>query len=404
MPQMARWTGPVDEAVVSIELDEPEQLAVSEIVVQAMYRSIDEDVMKRMSVAEIMKAMLLADRLSVPSKLVCEPAVRILINRCSVEWQELLQLLVGAVPALPEFFAPVVAEVCWAWSRQVGAVTHADTLSSVLACPHAQSMQRLLVHVYSNLERCWADEQLRKQLMDLSPAGMLLLLSSDELKAAGEETVLFTAEAWIMDGRDRPSSQQIRSLHQQVRFRHLTVEGRLRALASGIPEYSSREVRAYVQLEVAYEGADVPIGHIRDFVEDPPDRWVLPPRQTTTPAISRCKEASCRVSVEELRRVCKRHRHHDYVFLGSSGMVLLPGGQALQASVTVAWDEERQAASVGVCYAARVPWHRAGQSRDHRAHGSAADDRRPRRRRGRHGQQRKRRDDDDRRRHGGWMG
>jgi hypothetical protein len=67
-------------------------------------------------------------------------------------------------------------------------------LAAIRAADTNGSVQRLLLAELGDLEAAWADAELQQVLLALPLPALQLLLSSDQLQVASEDTVLYTAQ------------------------------------------------------------------------------------------------------------------------------------------------------------------------------------------------------------------
>jgi hypothetical protein len=70
-------------------------------------------------------------------------------------------------------------------------------LAAIRAADTDGSVQRLLLAELSDIEAVWADAELQQMLLDLPLPALQLLLSSDQLQVASEDTVLYTAQQHV---------------------------------------------------------------------------------------------------------------------------------------------------------------------------------------------------------------
>jgi hypothetical protein len=92
----------------------------------------------------------------------------------------LLQLLAAILKSAP---------CCSIDTSKLEDITAADTNSS---------MQRLLLAMFGDLDAACGDRQMKQLLLGLPLPAMQLLLSSDQLRVASEDTVLYVAESYLL--------------------------------------------------------------------------------------------------------------------------------------------------------------------------------------------------------------
>jgi hypothetical protein len=78
-------------------------------------------------------------------------------------------------------------------------------LAAITAADSNGRVQQLLLAVLGDLEEVWADRQLKALMLELPLPAMQLLLSSDQLCVASEDTVLYTAQQYVTTNRKKKS-------------------------------------------------------------------------------------------------------------------------------------------------------------------------------------------------------
>ena len=185
-----------------VSLDAAEQLGAAEAVIACLY---GRDDVGSLPEPQLVQAVLLADRLQLQAAI--DAAGEALCRAAAAAPGGLADATLDALRALPVWPAcllPVAkaAVAAWASSLRSGAEQ-----AAVEAQP-GRRMRRLLLAVLGDLEAAWASEQLSALLLALPPPAMQLLLASDGLAVACEDTVLFTAAAF---SKAQPSGRERRA-------------------------------------------------------------------------------------------------------------------------------------------------------------------------------------------------
>jgi hypothetical protein len=102
----------------------------------------------------------------------------------------------AGLPAWPSCLLrllPTIAKATFGW----GWDSPSSDLTAVAAADAGNRVQQLLLTVLGDLNAVLADKQLKEVLLELPLPAMQLLLSSDQLRVASEDTVLYTAQKYI---------------------------------------------------------------------------------------------------------------------------------------------------------------------------------------------------------------
>lgn len=144
-------------------------------------------------------------------------------------------------------------------------------------------VKRVLLSVFGDLQAVWADATLQKALLDLSMPAMQLLLASDELQAC-EDTVLYTAQAYLLAGRQSFNSRR-QLLSKLIRCRHLSGFWiTAAALASDADRRQmllgdwQPQLKQLLLAQQAAPGRPLSARVIETEVQGAPPSWMLPPR------------------------------------------------------------------------------------------------------------------------------
>lgn len=103
--------------------------------------------------------------------------------------------LVAVVPSLCQRMPLQAAAAIWV---KAAGLNPPAGLGQVLAAPHSQHMQQLLVHELGSLEDVWANAGKKAQLLGLPLPAMQLLLSSDKLKVRQADCTQHTSSAYML--------------------------------------------------------------------------------------------------------------------------------------------------------------------------------------------------------------
>jgi hypothetical protein len=218
-----------------------------------------------------------------------------------------LQVLAGmhARPACLVKLLPSIVKnssCCKLGTTDLAAIKAADTNSSV---------ERLLLAELGDLEAVWADAGLQQVLLALPLPALQLLLSSDQLQVASEDTVLYTAQEVVDELGEEPGRQAAAleaaataALAPLVRVPQLSslaiwcVVCDIEALLSGYAEQLKRLQALHRVASQAEVVAAV------DSFQDPPASWRLGPRQHIRPLADGVK-LEWRLPIDRLKQACR---------------------------------------------------------------------------------------------------
>jgi hypothetical protein len=171
-------------------------------------------------------------------------------------------------------------------------------------------LQRLLLAVLGDLEAVWADTQLKELLLGLPLPAVQLLLSSDQLCVASEDTVLYTAQEYVSQIRETTSASAattaLVALQLLVRAPQLSVSA---TAACALPERSTsrllhpyqRQLKALLSLK--HLAAADQLVQLSKQIFDAPASWQLGPRQLRP--LSDGVRLQWQLPVEQLKQACK---------------------------------------------------------------------------------------------------
>lgn len=190
-----------------LTIDKVEQLPAAEAVVAALYGVPNG--LRDLELPQLVDAVVIADRIGAPA--VVEQAALDLTFAVSAKSLTLVLEALSALPAWPACLQPVLLPVL---QRANLPDMPAADVSRVLC---------MLLAVLGDVEAAWADRQLQELLLALPLPALQLLLSSDRLRVASEDTVLYTASKYVaaqQEGGKRIAAQA--ALAPLVRAPHLS--------------------------------------------------------------------------------------------------------------------------------------------------------------------------------------
>jgi hypothetical protein len=147
------------------------------------------DVLRNLQPQQLVDAVVIADRIGAPA--IVKQAMLDLTCAVSAETVTVVVEALSVLPAWPACLQPVLLPV----------LQHAKLLE--LPAAEVSKVQYMLLAVLGDLEAVWADNQQKRLLLQLSLPAIELLLSSDQLQVAAEDTVLYTAYQYIAAQRTR---------------------------------------------------------------------------------------------------------------------------------------------------------------------------------------------------------
>uniref|UniRef100_A0A383VJQ4 BACK domain-containing protein n=1 Tax=Tetradesmus obliquus TaxID=3088 RepID=A0A383VJQ4_TETOB len=185
----------------------------------------------------------------------------------------------------------------------VDAAVIADRLA-ILAADRGSRVQRMLLAVLGDLEAVWRDEQLQALLLQLPLPAAQLLLSSDDLRVASEDTVLYTATKYVK--ALQPGRQAARdALALLVRAPHLTRSALANQVLSAGHNLLMNSLVAPLSLLVSYRLIVPGNGVTADAlaqIRGAPDSWGRGVRQL---AATDGVRMHWRLPVEQLAAACR---------------------------------------------------------------------------------------------------
>jgi hypothetical protein len=194
------------------------------------------DAISSLDQQQLVHAVVIADM--VHAELAGQQAVQVLTAAAQSEQGLSAKALhaLASLPAWPSCLLQLLAVIV-KHARCCRDVNPAADAAAVAAADIGGRIQRLLLSALGNLESVWADEQLKKLLLQLPLQEMQLLLSADQLCVASEDTVLYMAEKLIaaLRGPSKPAAKA--ALAQLVRAPQLSQF----ALSCAVLSSSSRQ-------------------------------------------------------------------------------------------------------------------------------------------------------------------
>uniref|UniRef100_A0A383WH17 BACK domain-containing protein n=1 Tax=Tetradesmus obliquus TaxID=3088 RepID=A0A383WH17_TETOB len=312
---------------VHLTIDSAEQLPAAEAVIAAMYRV--PGAVSTLQQQQLVHAVVIADMVGV--EVATEQAVKSLTTAAQSEQglsAAALEALarLAAWPACLLQLLPTVlksAPCCSIESSRVEDITAAPS-SSITAAPIInRSMQQLLLGVFGDLDAACADKQLKQLLLSLPLPALQLLLSSDQLRVASEDTVLYVAQKYLdpytvyeAEEEEPDFNNNLKlyedvqaALAQLVRAPHLSHFALCCAALTHEPDSNSdhvldghlSQVQSLLSLKqtATTEQVAASIGDL----EDVPASWLLGPRQIVPLADG--VRLEWRLPVEQMRQACR---------------------------------------------------------------------------------------------------
>jgi hypothetical protein len=288
---------------VHLTIDSAEQLPAAEAVIAAMYGV--PDAVSGLEQQQLVHAVVIADMVHAGTAV--QQAVQALND--AAQWEQglsaaTLQELAG-LPAWPACLVKLLPAVvncsgcCLSGATDLAVIQAADT---------GGMMQRLLLALLGDLEAVWADAELQQGLLALPLPAMQLLLSSDKLKIAAEDTVLYTAQEYIAaQGTAEQRSAAAEALTPLVRAPQLSAFALWCAVVKadagdmGLLAGYAHELKRLHSLRRIAEGSEL-AAELLEFA-DIPDSWHLGPRQIKPLADG--VRLEWRLPVEDLKRICR---------------------------------------------------------------------------------------------------
>jgi hypothetical protein len=180
-------------------------------------------------------------------------------------------------------------------------------LAAIRAADTGNRVQQLLLAVLGDLEAVWADKQLKDLLLGLPLPAMQLLLSSDQLRVAAEDTVLYTMVMYRTAGRHKCSTSAVRAaLAPLLRAPHMSV---FALSCYTVSPSSSRlflsafEVQLRSLLCLRHMAGPAELEEELAVITGAPPSWRLGPRQLRPLADG--VQLQWRLSVEQLKAACR---------------------------------------------------------------------------------------------------
>jgi hypothetical protein len=284
-----------------LPIDSAEQLPAAEAVIAALYGV--PDALSSLEQQQLVDAVVLGDMLGAAA--VAAEAVQLLKAAADHGAGGLSAAALDALADLPAWPAclqplllPVVkhASCCDASLADLTAITAADTGSRV---------QRMLLAVLGDLEAVWRDEQLQQLLLDLPLPALQLLLSSDQLRVASEDTVLYTASQYRASHVWDKAAAAVAALAPTVRVPHLSrfaLSGQVFCTDSNLLLSSySKQLKQLASYKLIAAGDTTPEDVLEDLAGAPAS-WSLGKRQIVA---SDGVRLLWRLPVEELAQACR---------------------------------------------------------------------------------------------------
>jgi hypothetical protein len=286
-----------------LPIDSEEQLPAAEAVIAALYDVLDA--LSSLQQQQLVDAVFIADKLGAPK--VAQRAVDALTAAAeqaeegqglTAATQEALAGLSSWPLCLQPLLLPVIrhASCCDAGLTDLAAIVAADTGSRV---------QRMLLAVLGDLEAVWRDEQLQKLLRSLSLPALQLLLSSDDLRVASEDTILYTATKCVAALPSSARQAARTALALLIRAPHLTRSGLASQVLSSSGDQFLSSLAAPLKLLVSYKLVNSHDGVTEDALggmPGAPESWSRGFRQQVATDGVRLE---WRLPVEQVAQACR---------------------------------------------------------------------------------------------------
>jgi hypothetical protein len=317
-----------------LPLDSAEQLPAGEAVIAALYDV--PDALSSLQQQQLVDAVVLADKLGAPK--VAQRAVDAL--KAAAQQVEGEQGLTGvalealaSLPSWPTCLYPLLLPIV---QHAACCVEGLADLAAIVAADTGSRVQRMLLAVLGDLEAVWKDVQLQRLLLLLPLPAAQLLLSSDDLRIASEDTVLYTANMYITL---QPSSRRQTcktALALLVRAPHLTRSGLAAQTLSSGRHLLLDSLTAPLKQLVSYKlltASDSVTPETLSEIRGAPDSWSRNARQRVA------AEGVCmqwRLSVEKIAQACRQcFANNTVVSLNSPGHTPPLGGVVWRMQVHV---------------------------------------------------------------------
>jgi hypothetical protein len=309
---------------VFLTIDTAEQLPAAKAVIAAMYSV--PDALARLTLQQLVHVLRIADMLQADAAM--QQAIQAL---AAADTDQCLPAAVfDALAALQTCPACLLQHLPALLCRAPCCCGSTTELAATAAADSSGSVQRLLLAWFGDLEAAWADMAYSELLLGLPLPAMQLLLSSDQLRVASEDTVLFIAcvyaqRLYLQDPQQLPSA----ALAQLVRAPQLSQlalsnavlarEAEQMLLAPYLPE-----LRPLLSLKQKASAAEV-AQHMQT-AQNIPGSWRLGPRQLV-PLLDGVwlewqlpveqLKAACRASFAQQTRIVLNSPTHSPVISGT---------------------------------------------------------------------------------------
>jgi hypothetical protein len=156
-------------------------------------------------------------------------------------------------------------------------------LAAIQAADARSRVQRMLLAVFGDLEAVWRDEELQELLAELPLPAMQLPLSSDDLRVASEDTVLYTASKYMQDKKSAvEKAAAAAALAPLVRAAHLSrsaLAGQALSSSDGLLHSCySKQLRSLASYKLVTAGDSMPEAALHS-IPNLPAAWKLGKRQ-----------------------------------------------------------------------------------------------------------------------------
>jgi hypothetical protein len=190
-------------------------------------------------------------------------------------------------------------------------------LTAIKAADTNGSVQRLLLAELGDLEAAWADAELQQMLLALPLPALQLLLSSDQLQVASEDTVLYTAQRHV-DSRGAGLGRQAAAASKAAAKAALASLVRVPQLSSlalwcavrsadtsnkGLLSGYAEQLKQLQMLQRVAPAQEELAAAVEDF-RGVPSSWLLGPRDNIRPLADGVK-MQWRLPVEQLKHICR---------------------------------------------------------------------------------------------------
>jgi hypothetical protein len=294
--QLLRWSKAdpdQEQPFIEVTISSKEDLAGLLAALAVLYH--DEDLFRELSQQDLVAAVVYGDQLAIPRAV--ELGMQLLKEAasspggCTVECCRAL----AAVPIWPTCMLPLLPLM----TAQYGP----DSPSEQQQLHHG-----VLLSALGNLEAVWDDKQLQEMLLALPLPAAELLLSSNQLRVASEDTVLYTAVSMVLHNDSIQGRQAARkALAKCIRCANLSLYNHLAHATTGNSPLFSKEQQeqllGMLSLRLVPTGRSLEDGYSDRRLTLMPKAWLLPPRAHLVPPSP--VFLTWKVPVADIRQACR---------------------------------------------------------------------------------------------------